>query len=91
MDALVPLASHPAVGEIRGGLGLAAAVDVDAELLSAGTGAMGRFTQAIRDAGVLLRVQSTGVAIGPPLTVEPAQLREIASAIHAGLDAAADG
>ncbi|MDX6566105.1 MAG: putrescine---pyruvate transaminase [Gaiellales bacterium] len=85
MDALAPLAEHPAVGEIRGGVGLAAAVDLNAELLAAG--AMGRFTAAIREAGVLLRGQATGVAIGPPLTVEREQLVEIAEAIRAGLDA----
>ena len=88
MDALRPLASHPAVGEIRGGLGLAAAVDLQPDLVSSSPGAMGRFTAAIREAGVLLRVQTSGVAIGPPLIVEPAQLREIATAIRAGLDAA---
>jgi putrescine aminotransferase len=85
MEALAPLAEHPAVGEIRGGLGLAAAVDLNAELLAAG--AMTRLTAAIRDAGVLLRAQATGVAIGPPLTIERAQLAEIAEAIQAGLDA----
>ena len=31
MDALAPLADHPACGEIRGGLGLAAAVDLAPE------------------------------------------------------------
>ena len=48
---------------------------------------MGRFVAAIREAGVLLRGQSTGVAIGPPLTIERDQLDEIAGAIRAGLDA----
>ncbi|MDX6525066.1 MAG: hypothetical protein QOI43_577, partial [Gaiellales bacterium] len=67
------------------GVGLAAAVDLNAELLAAG--AMARFTAAIRGAGVLLRGQATGVAIGPPLTVEREQLAEIAEAIRAGLDA----
>lgn len=38
---------------------------------------------------VLLRGQATGVAIGPPLTVEREQLVEIAQAIRAGLDAVA--
>jgi putrescine---pyruvate transaminase len=73
------------VVEIRGDLGLAAAVDLNADLLAAG--AMGPFTAAIRDAGVLLRGQATGVAVGPPLTVEREQLVEIAQAIRAGLDA----
>ena len=33
-DALAPLAAHPACGEVRGGVGLAAAVDLTAELQS---------------------------------------------------------
>jgi putrescine aminotransferase len=87
MEVLAPLREHPAVGEIRGGLGLAAAVDLDARLLLANPRALGQFNAAIREAGVLLRVQTTGVAIGPPLTVGREQLAEIAEAIHAGLDA----
>lgn len=87
MAALVRLIDHPALGELRGGLGLAAAVDLDAGLLATTPGAMPAFTNAIREAGVLLRVQATGVAIGPPLTIEREQLGEIAVAIRAGLDA----
>ncbi|MDX6569020.1 MAG: putrescine---pyruvate transaminase [Gaiellales bacterium] len=90
MAALAPLADHPAAGEIRGGLGLAAAVDLDADLLGADPRALARFTAAIREAGVLLRGQSTGVAIGPPLTIERGQLAEIAGAVRAGLDAVAN-
>ena len=37
--------------------------------------------------GVLLRNQAAGVAIGPPLTVEPVQLEEIGAAVKSGLDA----
>jgi putrescine aminotransferase len=89
MAALAPLAQHPAVGEVRGGLGLAAAVDLDADLLARDPKAMARFTGAIREAGVLLRGQATGVAIGPPLTIEREHLGEIATAVRAGLDAVA--
>ncbi len=89
VDALSPLADHPACGEIRGGLGLAAAVDLTPEALESVPGAMGRYSAAIREAGVLLRSQATGVAIGPPLTVERAHLHEIATAVRAGLDAVA--
>jgi putrescine aminotransferase len=89
LAALAGLLDHPALGEIRGGLGLAAAVDLDADLLASSPGAMARFTQGIRDAGVLLRAQTTGVAIGPPLTIEREQLKEIAAAVRSGLDAAA--
>ena len=79
MDVLAPLADHPACGEIRGGLGLAAAVDLTPELLTSVPGAMARYSGAIREAGVLLRAQATGVAIGPPLTIERAHLDEIAA------------
>jgi adenosylmethionine-8-amino-7-oxononanoate aminotransferase len=89
MDALAPLRDHPACGEIRGGLGLAAAVDLTPEALKTVPGAMARYGSAIREAGVLLRPQATGVAIGPPLTVERSHLDEIASAVRAGLDAVA--
>jgi adenosylmethionine-8-amino-7-oxononanoate aminotransferase len=89
MDALAPLRDHPACGEIRGGLGLAAAVDLTAEALANVPGAMARYGSGIREAGVLLRPQATGVAIGPPLTVERSHLDEIATAVRAGLDAVA--
>ncbi len=89
VDALAPLAEHEACGEIRGGLGLAAAVDLTPELLQSVPGAMGIYSAAIRAAGVLLRPQATGVAIGPPLIVERAHLDEIAAAVRAGLDAVA--
>jgi putrescine aminotransferase len=89
MDALAPLREHEACGEIRGGLGLAAAVDLTPELLQSVPGAMGKYSAAIRAAGVLLRPQATGVAIGPPLIVERAHLDEIAAAVRAGLDAVA--
>ncbi len=88
MDILAPLAEHDACGEIRGGLGLAAAVDLSADALQV-PGAMVRYSGAVREAGVLLRPQATGVAIGPPLTIERSQLEEIASAVRAGLDAVA--
>jgi adenosylmethionine-8-amino-7-oxononanoate aminotransferase len=87
--ALAPLADHPACGEIRGGLGLAAAVDLTPEALQSVPGAIGVYANAIRAAGVLLRQQATGVAIGPPLTVRRAHLDEIATAVRSGLDAVA--
>jgi adenosylmethionine-8-amino-7-oxononanoate aminotransferase len=89
MDVLAPLRDHPVCGEIRGGLGRAAAVDLTAEALKTVPGAMVRYAGAIREAGVLLRPQATGVAIGPPLTIEGSHLDEIAAAVRAGLDAVA--
>ena len=63
MDVLAPLAEHAACGEIRGGLGLAAAVDLTPEMLRT-PGAMGTYSTAIRAAGVLLRAQATGSRSG---------------------------
>lgn len=88
MAALAPIAGHPAVGEIRGGVGLAAAIELNVELQHT-PGAVHDLYVAIREAGVLLRAQRTGVAIGPPLIVEPKQLREIGEAVRVGLDAVA--
>lgn len=88
LQALAPLAGHPACGEVRGGVGLAAAVDLNPEL-ARDPHAAHDFYDAIRDAGVIVRGQATGVAIGPPLTIAPAQLTEIGHAVAAGLDAVA--
>jgi adenosylmethionine-8-amino-7-oxononanoate aminotransferase len=92
-DAVAPLADHPACGEVRGGVGLAAAVDVDPALLErgrAGADLSHHLYDAIREAGVIVRGQATGVAIGPPLTISEAQLTEIGQAVAAGLDAVAE-
>jgi putrescine---pyruvate transaminase len=85
-EAVAPLAEHPACGEVRGGVGLAAAVDLSPELLG-DPHAAHVFYEAIREAGVIVRGQATGVAIGPPLTIVPQQLTEIADAVRVGLDA----
>jgi adenosylmethionine-8-amino-7-oxononanoate aminotransferase len=89
MDALRPLAEHDAVKEIRGGTGLAAAVELHPDVMAAVPGAVGRFTHAVQEAGVLVRAQATGVAIGPPLVVEREHLDEIAAALRHGLDVVA--
>ena len=64
MDALAPLAEHEACGEIRGGLGLAAAVDLDARDAEERPARWARYSTAIRAAGVLLRPQATGSRSG---------------------------
>jgi adenosylmethionine-8-amino-7-oxononanoate aminotransferase len=86
---LSPLAEHRACGEVRGGVGLAAAVDLSDEL-QRDPHAAHAFYDAIREAGVIARGQATGVAIGPPLTVGVEDLRTIADAVATGLDAVAE-
>jgi putrescine aminotransferase len=88
-DALNALAGHPAVGEVRGGVGTLAAIDLDAELLQRDPAALGRLTMGAREAGVLLRQLARGIAVSPPLTAGPEHFELIAQGIAAGLDAAA--
>jgi putrescine---pyruvate transaminase len=89
MAELAPLGAHPACGEVRGGVGLAAAVDLNQEL-TRDPHAAHDFYESIREAGVIVRGQATGVAIGPPLTIGREQLAEIGEAVAAGLDAVAE-
>ena len=89
LDALAPLREHAAAGEVRGGVGTLAAVDLDRELLANDPAALGRLTAGARAAGVLVRQLGTGVAVSPPLTATVEHFELIAQAIASGLDAAA--
>jgi adenosylmethionine-8-amino-7-oxononanoate aminotransferase len=86
LDALTPLAAHPAVGEVRGGVGLLGAVALSDDALAADPGAVGKVTAGAREAGVLVRPLLRAVAVSPPLIVDESHLRELAGAIRAGLD-----
>jgi putrescine---pyruvate transaminase len=85
-DALAPLAGHPAVGEIRAGLGLLAAVALSDEAIAADPGAVGKVALGAREAGVIVRPLLGALAVSPPLVVEQEHLDEIASGLRAGLD-----
>src|SRR3954464_4920060 len=85
-DALAPLASHPAVGEIRAGLGLLAAVQLSQDALESDPSAVAKLAQGAREAGVLVRPLLGAVALSPPLTVEQEHLEMLADGIRAGLD-----
>jgi adenosylmethionine-8-amino-7-oxononanoate aminotransferase len=89
LDALRPLGAHAAAGEVRGGVGTLAAVDLDRELLAGNPAALGRLTAAARADGVLVRQLGSGVAVSPPLSATAEHFELIAHAIAAGLDAAA--
>ena len=88
-DALRALADHPAAGEVRGGVGTLAAVELDGELLARDPAAVGRLTIGARKAGVLVRQLGSGVAVSPPLTATVEHFELITQGIAAGLDAAA--
>jgi putrescine---pyruvate transaminase len=86
LDALRPLAEHEAVAEVRGGVGMMAAVALTEEALSR-PGAVAAVTMGAREAGVLVRPLGAAVAASPPLTTEPGQFTTIAEAIEHGLSA----
>ena len=87
LDALAPLASHETVAEVRGGLGLMAAVELTGELLERQPDAVARVTRHARDQGVLVRPLGTAIAVSPPLTVTEHHFALIAEAIDHGLAA----
>ena len=79
-EVLEPLASHPAVAEVRAGLGLLAAVHLhDAS-------AVPTVAAGAREAGVLVRPLIGALAVSPPLIVEREPLEQIADGYRAGLD-----
>jgi adenosylmethionine-8-amino-7-oxononanoate aminotransferase len=84
--ALAPLAEHSLVADVRAGLGLVGAVELDADLLARLPSAVTDLQMLVRQRGVLLRPLGKALAVSPPLTIQPEQLREIGAAFAAGLD-----
>ncbi len=83
MRALQPLAAHPLVTEIRGGVGLIAGVqmapEVDGEQIA----------RACLDAGILVRILGGNIIqVSPPFIVAEADLWRIADGISTALDQA---
>jgi adenosylmethionine-8-amino-7-oxononanoate aminotransferase len=85
LDVLKPLADLPNVDEVRGGVGLLAAVEPTADALSRTPGAIAQIARVAREKGVLIRTLGKAVAVSPPLTVQEEHFEMIAEAIEAGL------
>lgn len=85
LDALLPLAAHDTVSEVRGGTGTMAAVELTAADLERDPGAVGRLAMGARAAGVLVRPLGRGVGVSPPLTATPAHFKLIAAALDEAL------
>jgi putrescine---pyruvate transaminase len=86
LDALAPLESDPAVAEVRGGLGLLAAVQLAPDVLQRDPNAVAKVAAGAREAGVLLRPLLGSLAVSPPLIVEQEHVDQIADGYRAGLD-----
>ncbi len=87
VEALRPLDAHDAVAEVRGGVGMLAAVELSADVLERHPDAVPRVVAGAREAGVLVRPLARAVAVSPPLTATPEHFAEIAQALEAGLAA----
>ena len=88
--ALAPLAAHEIVSEVRSGLGVVAAIQIDPALVAGDDGLPDRVCLRARTHGVLTRVLlGGGLQISPALTITRAELDEIAAGIAAALDDAA--
>jgi adenosylmethionine-8-amino-7-oxononanoate aminotransferase len=87
-DALAPLADHELVEEVRGGVGVLAAVNLRQDLVADDPMLPARTGAAIREAGVIVRPLVAGaIAVSPPLVVDADDLAELAGGFRAGLDA----
>ncbi len=86
LAALTPLAEHPLVSEVRGGVGTMAAVELDGELLARRPGAVQEAFRAARAQGVLVRPLGTSLAVSPPLTATPEHFALAAQALSSALD-----
>jgi adenosylmethionine-8-amino-7-oxononanoate aminotransferase len=85
--AVAPLADHALVSEVRSGLGVLAAVQIDPELVAADPGLPDRLLLGARGHGVLTRVLLGGaLQVSPALTITRSELDEVAAGIGAALD-----
>jgi adenosylmethionine-8-amino-7-oxononanoate aminotransferase len=90
LGALSPLAEHPLVGEVRGGIGLLAAVQLDEGLVARDPALPARAATACREAGLITRALAGGsLQISPSLVITEEEIGELAARLRSGLDAAA--
>jgi putrescine aminotransferase len=87
LDALLPLAAHETVSEVRGGVGLLAAVEFTDETLEREPGAVAKVVGHARGQGVLLRPLGRSVAVSPPLTATDEHFALIAQALDHAITA----
>lgn len=85
---LGPLAEHDLVSEVRTGVGLLAAIQIDPDAIAADATLPPRVVAQLRKEGVLTRTLATGaIHVSPPLIITDEELAELADATRAALDA----
>jgi putrescine aminotransferase len=86
LRSVAPLASHPLVADVRGGVGLMAAVELDPGLLAERPSAVQEAFKHAREHGVLVRPLASSLAVSPPLTARPEHFELITDALSHALD-----
>jgi adenosylmethionine-8-amino-7-oxononanoate aminotransferase len=91
-DALAPLVQHELVSEVRAGLGVVAAVQIDPALIADDPTLPDRVALAGREVGILTRtLVGGGLQISPALTITRDELDQLATGIESALDVVAAG
>jgi putrescine---pyruvate transaminase len=85
--ALRRAVGHPAVAEVRCGLGFLGAVELDHALLERDPRAPAKLGLAMRDRGVMVRALGSSIAVSPPLVCESEHIELIGDALQDALDA----
>jgi putrescine---pyruvate transaminase len=86
LGALEPLAEHPFVSEVRGGVGMMAAAELEPSLLRERPTAVQEVFRRAREHGVLVRPLPSALALSPPLTATPEHFELAADALRTALD-----
>ena len=84
------MAKHESIGDIRGGHGLMAAIEVVSDRAAkrpASGKVMDRIHATAHEAGVMLRISGPNIIISPPLIISEADTSAILSALDAGFSA----
>ncbi|HYF10874.1 MAG TPA: aminotransferase class III-fold pyridoxal phosphate-dependent enzyme [Actinomycetota bacterium] len=88
--ALAPLESHDLISEVRRGVGVLAAVQLDPAAIADDAGLPARLVAACREQGVLTRALGTGaLQVSPPLILSDTETKELVDGIGGALDAIA--
>jgi adenosylmethionine-8-amino-7-oxononanoate aminotransferase len=86
-ETLAPLAEHPLVEEVRAGIGVLAAVQLDASAIAEDPALPARAVTACRANGLLTRALATGaLQVSPSLVLDDAGLQELGAGFKEALD-----
>lgn len=90
--ALAPLTTVAEVTEVRSGVGLLAAVQIDPEVLAADPTRTARVVLAMRERGVLTRALADGaLQVSPPFVIEESDLKTLAEVAADAIESTRDG